>query len=469
MGSQSAEREFEEEEEEEDWAAAETRSADLGDNRLKRRLGIVLRRLADQPDKSIPSAFRGWGETQAAYRFVQNEKVTPEKVLAPHREATLERARHHPVVLCVEDTSELDFTSRVKTEGLGPLSYEGTLGLYIQPMLMITPERLCLGVVDLWRWVRDASDHGGKDRQDRLSRPLEQKESLRWVEGYKKVDELQKQMGEARLVYMADRESDLFELFEAADQGQADWLIRSAQDRAVQGGGLLWEKVGQSPVLGQVEFDLPPGRGRSPRRVVQSLRAARVVLRPPYRPDKKLQAVEVTAILACEDDPPAGEDPIEWLLLTNLPVENFQDAYEKVQWYLCRWQIEVFFRILKSGCKVEQLQLQSRERIEVALALYLIVAWRVLYLTWLGRTVPDLSCEVAFSPQEWKALYIVSKRQKPPSQPPRLGEVLNLVAGLGGYLARKGDGPPGPKAIWVGLQRTRDFVLALQARDELAG
>lgn len=449
----------------EDWVAAEMRSADLGDERLNRRLSLVLRRLADQPEKSLPAAFRGWGETQAAYRFFANEKVDADKILAPHREATLQRAQQHPVVLCVQDTSELDFTSRVKTEGLGPLNYEATRGINIHPMLAITPEGLCLGVLDLWQWVRDASDHGGKDRQNRLSRPLEQKESLRWVEGYKTVSAFQEQVGETRLVYMADRDSDLFELFEAAEQGKADWLIRAAQDRAVEGGGLIWEKVGQSPLLGQVEFNLPAGRGRSPRRVVQSLRATRVLLRAPYRPDKKLEAVEVTVILAREDNPPAGEEPIEWLLLSNLPVRSFEEAYEKVQWYLCRWQIEVFFKILKSGCKVEDLQLQSRERIEAALAVYLIVAWRVLYLTRLGRTVPDLSCEVAFSPQEWKAVYLVSKRQKPPEEPPRLSEILTLVAGLGGYLARKGDGPPGAKTIWIGLQRTRDFALALQARD----
>lgn len=463
MESQSVEGDLEEE----SWTAAETRSADLGDERLNRRLKLVLERLADQPEKSIPAAFRGWGETQAAYRFFDNEKVTPEKVLAPHREATLERVRQHPVVLCPEDTSDLDFTSKTATEGLGPLNYEATRGLNIHPMLALTPEGLCLGVLDLWHWVRDPNDHGGKDRQDRLSRPLEEKESLRWVEGYKKVNELQKEVGATRLVYMADRDSDLFELFEAADQGQADWLIRAAQDRAVLGGGRIWETVGQSPSLGQVEFDLPAGRGRSPRRVVQSLRAARVLLRAPYRPDKKLAPVEVTAILAREDNPPEGEEPIEWLLLSNLPVESFEEASEKVQWYLCRWQIEVFFRILKSGCKVEQLQLQTRERIEAALAVYLIVAWRVLYLTRLGRTVPDLSCEVAFAPQEWRAVYIVTQRQKPPLQPPRLREILTLIAGLGGYLARKGDGPPGPKTIWIGLQRTRDFVLALQARDAL--
>jgi hypothetical protein len=449
----------------EDWVLAETSSADLGDERLNRRLELMLRRLADLPEKSIPVALRGWSETQAAYRFFDNEKVTAEKVLSPHREATLQRVRQHPVVLCVEDTSELDFTSRAETEGLGPLNYELTRGIHLHPMIAVTPERLCLGVLGFWRWVRDARDHGGKDRQDRLSRALEDKESLRWVEGYKNVCALQEEVGETRLVYMADRDSDLFELFEAAEANQAAWLIRAAQNRAVHSGGLLREKVGQSPCLGQIEFDLPPGRGRSPRRVVQSLRTARVLLRPPYRPDKKLPPVEVTALWALEENPPAGEDPIDWLLLSSLPVESFAEACEKIQWYLCRWQIEVYFHILKNGCKVEQLQLQSRERLEVALALYLIVAWRVLYLTRLGRTVPDLSCEVAFSRPEWQAVYLVSQRRAPPAEPPRLQEILSLVAGLGGYLARKGDGPPGPKTIWIGLQRVRDFVIALEARE----
>ncbi len=460
MGQETSQGELEPE----DWVRTETSSVDLGDERLNRRLELVLRRLAAQPEKSIPASSRGWSEAQAAYRFFDNEKVTPEKVLAPHREATVQRVRQHPVVLCVEDTSELDFTSKPKTEGLGPLNYELTRGIHIHPMVALTPEGLCLGVLEFWRWVRDASDHGGKDRQHRLSRPLEQKESLRWVEGYKKVCVLQEEM-ETQMVYMADRDSDLFELFEAAESGSAAWLIRAAQERAVQGGGLLWETVSQSPDLGQIEFDLAPARGRRPRRVVQSLRAQRVLLRPPYRSDKKLAPVEVTAILAREETPPEGEEPIQWLLLSSLPVESFADACEKIQWYLCRWQIEVYFHILKNGCKVEDLQLQSRERIEVAVALYLIVAWRVLYLIRLGRTVPDLSCEVAFSAQEWRAAYLVSQRRKPPCEPPRLQEILNLIAGLGGYLGRKGDGPPGPKTLWIGLQRVRDFVWALEARD----
>ncbi len=233
-------------------------------------------------------------------------------------------------------------------------------------------------------------------------------------------------------------------------------------------GGLLWATMQEAEVLGTQEFDLPASAQRAQRHVVQTLRVARLKLRPPYRPDKELPVVEVTAILACEEAPPEGVEPIEWLLLTNLDVENAEQAQEKVQWYVCRWQIEIYFRILKSGCRVEELQLQERDRLEVALALYMIVAWRVLYLTMLGRTVPGLSCEVVLAPAEWKAVYLVTQRKKPPTQPPLLQAALVLIARLGGFLARKGDGTPGPKALWIGLQRTRDFVLALEAQETLS-
>jgi hypothetical protein len=261
-------------------------------------------------------------------------------------------------VLCVQDTTELDFTGKPQTEGLGPLSYESALGLYLHPTVAFTPERLCLGVVGLWSWVRDAQTHGGKDRMSRLSRPIEEKESHR-----------------------------------------------------------LWEAVKKAEILGQIEFDLPAAPGRPARHVVQGLRAVRVRLKPPYRRGKKLEAVEVTALLAQEEEPADGVEPIQWLLLTNLPVSTLQEAREKVQWYVCRWQIEVYFRVLKSGCKVEQLQLQTRSRLESALALDMVIAWRVLYLVMLAQTVPDLPCDVVFTTEEWQAVYGVSQRQRPPSQP----------------------------------------------------
>lgn len=450
------------EEGKESWGDQEMLTANFGDERLKRRASLILNRLADRPEASVPSAFQGWAETQGAYRFLNNPKVNSEKVLEPHRAATWERVRQFPVVLCVQDTTELDFTGK-QVKGLGPLTYSEALGLYIHPTLAITPDQLCLGVVGQWSWARDPQTHGGKDRQHRLKRAIEEKESFRWIQGYRRVCEWQRTLPETRLVYVADRDSDLFELFEEGQSGEAAWLIRGNRDRALTSGGYLWQTVREAEVLGTLEFDLPATPTRAPRRVVQTLRVARLQLRPPFRPGKKLPVLEVTAILACEETPPEGVKPVEWLLLTNLLVSSVEEAREKVQWYVCRWQIEVYFRILKSGCRVEQLQLQERDRVEIALTFYMIVAWRLLYLSLLGRLAPELSCEVAFAPEEWKAAYLISHKKRPPTQPPSLGEVLLLIARLGGFLARKGDGRPGPKALWIGLQRTRDFVLALQA------
>ncbi len=457
-----------EDEDQESWFREEMLTANFGDARLRRRAELVLGGLSRRPEGSVPSSFQSWGETQAAYRLFSNEKVTAEKVLEPHRDATLERMKGYPVVLCVQDTTELDYTSKPQIDGLGPLTYESSAGLYIHPTLAITPDRLCLGVLDQWSWARDAANHGGKDRQHRLKRPLEEKESYRWLEGYRCVCDLQTVLPQTRLVYVADRDSDLFELFEEGQSGEAAWLIRAVQDRRLVDGRHLWEALRETETIGTLEFDLAAAADRPARHVVQTLRVARLKLKPPYRPDKKLSPVEVTALLACEESPPAGVEAIEWFLLTNLPVESCQEAAEKVQWYVCRWQIEVYFRILKSGCRVEELQLQNRDRLEVAVAFYMIIAWRVLYLVMLGRTVPDLGCEAVFAPEEWKAVYMVVEKKKPSHRPPTLGEFLVMVARLGGYLARKGDGPPGPKAIWIGLQRTRDFVIAIDALENLS-
>ena len=192
------------EEDQESWSEQEMSTANFGDARLQRRAQLVLGGLSQRPDGSIPAAFCSWAETQAAYRLFSNEKVTAERVLEPHRDATLKRMENYPVVLCVQDTTELDYTSKPQIQGLGPLTYANSIGLYIHPTLAVTPERLCLGVLDQWTWVRDAEEHGGKDRQHRLNRPLEEKESFRWVEGYRRVCDLQTVLPQTRLVYMAD-------------------------------------------------------------------------------------------------------------------------------------------------------------------------------------------------------------------------------------------------------------------------
>jgi Transposase Tn5 dimerisation domain len=194
-----------------------------------------------------------------------------------------------------------------------------------------------------------------------------------------------------------------------------------------------------------------------------TVRSTRTQLRPPQRPGEPLPAVWVNALLVREDNPPPGEEPIEWLLLTSLPVETFAEACAVIEYYCCRWEIEVYFRVLKSGCKIEDLQFQAESRFQVCLAMYLIVAWRVLYALKLGRECPDMSCEAVFTPAEWQSVYVIAKRAAAPKKPPTLGVFIPIIASLGGYLGRKNDGPPGPQTMWIGLQRMRDFAIAWSA------
>jgi hypothetical protein len=441
----------------------ELEGIDLGDVRRNSRSQRVLEQLGRKPTLSIPSACGGWTETRAAYRLFDQKPVTAERVLAPHIERTVERIREHSRVLCIEDTSELDYTGKTDIQGLGPLNYESRQGLYLHPTLAITPDRLPLGVLHIHRWAREPGSLGQKKDPER---PLEEKESVRWVDGYQRVNELAEQLSNTALTYIADREGDIYDLFVEAPCPElaADWLVRGQYDRVLATGGTLRQNLAKAPVLAETTFKQPGGNGRTARTVSQQLKTVRVTLKAPERPDRVLPDVEVTAILATEPHPPSGEKPVEWLLLTNLPVHTAEQALEKLQWYLCRWQIEIYFRILKSGCRIEELQLEKLERLEPVLAFYMIIAWRVQLLTMLGRECPEMPCDVVFDTAEWQAVYLVSERKPPPEEPPSLERMVRMVAGLGGFLNRKGDGYPGPQTLWIGLQRAADFVLALESQ-----
>jgi len=444
-------------------AADELAGIDLGDERLNRRAGVLLEQLGKKPTLSIPAACGGWAETRAAYRLFDHRAVTAAKVLAPHIASTVERMGEHPRILCLEDTTEIDYTGKSDMQGLGPLNYESRQGLYLHPTFAVTPERVPLGLLHVHSWVREPGSLGRDKDPDR---PLEEKESVRWVDGFARVNELAERLPHTRLTYVADREADIYELFVEAPcpERGADWLIRGQQDRKLTNGKTLRQALSEAPVLTESTFDQPGGNGRSSRTVHQQIRVARVTLEPPSRPERKLPEVQITALLATEPNPPAGESPVEWLLLTNLPVETPEQALEKLSWYLCRWQIEIYFRILKSGCRIEELQLEKLERLEPALAFYMIIAWRVLFLTVLGRDCPEMPCDVVFETAEWQAVYLVSERKPPPATPPSLDRMARMVAGFGGFLNRKGDGFPGPQTLWIGLQRAADFVLALDAQ-----
>jgi hypothetical protein len=257
---------------------AELETINLGDHRLDERARQVLAALGADPGASIPGACGGWPETKAAYRLFDHDRVGPQAVLEPHYVGSEQRLGEHPLVLCIQDTSELDYTGKSDIKGLGPLTYETRRGLYLHPTLAVTPERVPLGVLDAWIWARELQD---KDPH----RLIEEKESIRWLEGYQRLCELQARVPETRLVYTADREADIYEVFAERDLAQqaqrpcAEWLIRSEHDRQLSDGRKLWQAAAAAPVLAQVEFDMPATDKRTARHIVQTLQAVPVILK----------------------------------------------------------------------------------------------------------------------------------------------------------------------------------------------
>lgn len=474
-----------------EWIEQELATAQLGDKRLLQRMKLILARLSQSPLASIKAAFRGWAELMGAYRFFNNKRTSVEAVLAPHRNATLRRVQEHPRVLLLQDTTELDYSLKKELKGTGPLSDLSRQGFFAHNHVVITPERLPLGV---WRTdihARDQEQHGKAEK--RKQKPIEEKESFRWLEGYRSACELAQAAPGTEVISCADREGDLYEIFSEYHQrvegGErvAHWLIRGNQDRSLlkpsgsrnepgaEPGRKIREQVQASPLLGtftaqvktKEQYKKVKGGSRqkvkrSARTAVLEVRATTVRLRPPHRKHTKLPPVSIQVVLATEKDPPAGEDPIDWVLYTSLPVEGFDAAVGIIDLYLGRWEIEVFHRVLKSGCKVEELQLKKDERTKVAIALYMVVAWRVLYVMKLGRECPELPCDVVFEEDEWQSVWTVCHGEEALKKKPSLGEFVTQVAELGGFLARKPDGLPGPAAIWQGLTRVRDFTLAWQ-------
>lgn len=409
-----------------------------------------MERLSAKPTASIPMACNSWAETLAAYRFLANEEVEWADILAPHWAQTQNRMRAHPVVLCVQDTTELDFNGQ-QIEGLGRLNYAARVGMYLHPTLAVTPQREPLGVTDAWMWAREAHADGSARGAP--------KESTRWIEGYERVAEMAAELPATRLVYVADREADLVELMLRAQTlgTPADWLVRAKHNRCLPEGEKLWSHTCAGQPLGEIVFTMGSRHGQKAREVRQQLWSRRVEI-----PAGKSGPVSVTCIVAREIGAPARTKPVEWRLLSNRAAPALADVVELIDWYRARWEIELYFHVIKNGCRVEALQLSSIDRIERALALFLVVAWRIAHLMRTGRTCPDLDASLFFDPDEIQGAYLLTKNKRP-DRPPRLNEVLRLIATLGGFLARKGDGEPGVKTIWLGLQRVMDAATTIQA------
>ena len=449
-----------------DWAEQELGRVQLRDRRHRERLCIVARDFYAQPQANIPQACQSRAKTKAAYRLFGHEALSMDAILSSHYHSTMERIFQEkiPVVLAVQDTTSFNYDTHVDMEGLGPIStrVDGAQGILMHDTMAYTTEGTAMGLVDIQVWARDAKQFGKK--VTRHQRPIEQKESYKWLKSFEAAARLQRQLGSATtVVSVGDREADIYELFLLAqkDPGHPKLLIRAEQDRRIQqSDASLWSFMQSQAVAGKRELRLRPTKNRAARRCVLEVRFAPVELRAPRR-HASLGSLTVWAVYLSEINPPSAKEAIEWMLLTTLEVSTYEQALEKIDWYNKRWGIEEYHRTLKSICRIENRQLGDRTVWQNCLAIDLVVAWRIEHIKKLARTKPEAPCSIAFEEHEWQALLAFKRpTQARPSTPPNLREVARLTAEMGGFLGRKGDGEPGSQTLARGLQRLQDIATA---------
>lgn len=442
-----------------DWSREEFGRAELGDVRRTRRLEVLGTAMAERSSTSLTEICADWAEQKAGYRFFSNEAVRPESILASHRAATEERMSSEAVVLAVQDTTTLNYSHHPATIGLGALKRATDRGLVVHTTLAVTPERVPLGIVAQEVWARDPATVGKRAR--RKTRPIEEKESRKWLTSLEATIAVKATCPTTHLVSVGDREADVYDLFLVERPAGVDLLIRGAWDRGGEGPqSHLWATVAEAPRLGTRTVEVPRRPGQPARTAEVALHAQPVTLRPPCaRTGDGLPTVTVTALWVIETAPPPDAEPLEWLLLTTLPVTTAAWANTLVDWYCCRWEIEVWHATLKSGCKIEERQLDTARRLHRCLAVTSVVAWRMLFASRLARAGPDLPCSALLTTPEWQALACHSlKVATPPSDPPSTRQAVRWIAQLGGFPARASDGHPGPTTLWRGFLHLADLT-----------
>jgi len=378
-------------------------------------------------------------------------------------EATWERVAAVPVALAVQDTTEVDLSSHPATSGLGPLRQAGTHGLLVHSTLAVTPEGLPLGLLAQERWAR--SEPPPEPPRTKAKRARGDRESQKWFTSLAAVVAGREGAPDTLLVSVGDREADIYDLFVVPRPRQVELLVRARWDRWVRTDADayihgLWATVAKAPAAATRAVLVARQVGQSARTATVTIRWLPLTLTPPRARVAELPLVPLWAIWVHEEAPPPDTEPLDWLLLTTVAVTTTAEALERVDWYICRWVIEVWHKVLKSGCLVEQRQLASAATIQRGLALYSVIAWRLLWATLLARATPDVPCTALLEAAEWQALYCaIHKTPQPPRTPPTLGQAVHWLGQLGGHMGRKSDGPPGTEVLWRGLQRLVDLTL----------
>jgi hypothetical protein len=405
--------------------------------------------LAEHPGETIPQVSGSASKSQNIYRFLSNKRVTPSQILSSHRPSVITRVNQQAVVLAIQDTTDLDYTSLKQTSGLGFICQTNQQGIKVHSCLGVSGEGEPLGLLHQYTWSR--TERSGKAKEKRKKATAD-KESQRWLDtltaSEKGIDE------SVCVVHVGDREADIYDLFVQPRRANSELLIRVGHNRKVQHEmGYLLPTIEQAPVLGECTIEVERNPERPARHATVTVRGMQVTIEVPrhHKQPKQCKPVTLNVLLVEETIPPTEGTPIRWLLLTTLPIDSFEQAWQCVQWYSLRWLIERFHFTLKSGCRIEQLQLETRARLLNALATYSIVAWRLMWLTYRARLTPDDACTTILQPTEWKILRRKFEPKNRSKKPPTIHQAVRWIAQLGGFLARKGDGEPGLKTLWRGI------------------
>jgi hypothetical protein len=461
-----------------EWADLEFATLQCKDKRRALRFKKVAATLADKPGVSVTQSSESWSDAKAAYRVLDAEEICDESILASHRDATLARLddSRDDVLLVVQDTVTLNYSNLRCVKGLGPIgnNAEKTTGLFVHGQLVIgARSEEHFGLLRAKIYARESKEFKSGPAGARNRKSIEEKESHRWIEGYREAGELARRFeGQRKVVSVADREGDIYELFaecqeekERNGQKAADLLVRSQHNRKLsEQDGRLWEHVLKKPVAKRVKVRVAEDRGMGQREATLDVRFAAVELEVPQNKSKYQgysRRLKLWVVVLKERQAPKGQKAICWKLLTSLEVSDVEQALEVARWYCLRWQIEVMHRVLKSGCRVERRQVRNLKKLKAFIALDLVVACYLLGMSRKARSEPKASVMPWLRREEWEALYCyVHRTTKAPKTPPGIGEAVRWIAKLGGFLGRKGDGEPGAEVLWRGLHSLREITLA---------
>ncbi len=443
------------------WISDFSKHVKMKEPRLEKRLIKIVKSFSNKPASSIPEACCSHSKTTAAYRFFDNTRVSANDIKNSFLGETLERIKDEKLVLIPTDITGLNYFTHKALEGTGPMRSQRSKGLVLASSLAVDKKGTPLGLIFQKLWGRSEDKTGLKARVDRKKLPLEQRESYVWIEAVKKMENT---IPEDKIAIMiGDRGSDFYDLFDYKRRPNIELLIRAKTNRYLHNDSVkLFERMAFGKPDGITLVNVTRSRKSAARSAKVEIRFKQVEISVPLQKSKLLfKPIVLYAIEAKEVNVQKNvSNPILWRLVTTIPVKSITDAVEKVIWYAKRWLIERYHYALKSGCKVEELQLETIDRMEKALAVYCLIAWRLLFLTYRSRNNPHESCEKYFTKDEWTSCYMFLNKRKPSNKPPSLKEFIVMIAQLGGFLARKSDGDPGVKVIWRGLKRLEDISVS---------